>query len=92
MEFKIKTIKFKLIENHKECFEQEAFEERYAHVLDKYDYILGDYSAEMLRLKGFYKDDTKLNTEYKFKNIKRFLNNSCAFDCPYFLIKKVKGK
>ncbi len=28
-------------------------------MLDKYDYIVGDYGYDQLRLKGFYKDSNK---------------------------------
>ena len=32
---------------------------RYSDILDKYDYIVGDYGYDQLRLKGFYKDSNK---------------------------------
>jgi len=90
MEFKYKNMKFKIVKDFKECFNEEAFIERYAHVLDKYDVIVGDISAEMLRLKGFYNDNTKVETEFKYKNIKKYLRNSCAYECPHYIVKRVK--
>ena len=47
---------FELIENYRECFNEEQFIARYSDILDKYDYIVGDYGYDQLRLKGFYKD------------------------------------
>ena len=46
---------FELIENYRECFNEEQFIARYSDILDKYDYIVGDYGYDQLRLKGFYK-------------------------------------
>ncbi len=34
---------FELIENYHECFNEEQFIARYRDILDKYDYIVGDY-------------------------------------------------
>lgn len=50
---------FELIENYRECFNEEQFIARYSDILDKYDYIVGDYGYDQLRLKGFYKDSNK---------------------------------
>lgn len=46
---------FELIENYRECFNEEQFIARYSDILDKYDYIVGDYGYDQLRLKGFTK-------------------------------------
>lgn len=50
---------FELIEEYKECFDEEIFSARYSDILDKYDYVVGDYGYDQLRLKGFYKDSNK---------------------------------
>jgi len=44
---------YELIYNHKNAWDQEAFKQRYSEVLDRYDYIIGDWGYEKLRLKGF---------------------------------------
>ena len=43
---------FNIIKDYKEAFEVKEFNDRYVDFLDKYDYIVGDYSADMLRFKG----------------------------------------
>lgn len=50
---------FELIEEYRECFDEEIFSARYSDILDKYDYVVGDYGYDQLRLKGFYKDSNK---------------------------------
>ena len=50
---------FELIEEYRECFDEEIFSARYSDILDKYDYVVVDYGYDQLRLKGFYKDSNK---------------------------------
>ena len=49
-------IAFSLVENIKDAFDVTAFNQRFSEVLTKFDYIVGDWSNEQLRLRGFYKD------------------------------------
>ena len=56
---------FEIIKDYKEALEILAFNERYVAFLNKYVYIVGDYSADMLRLKGF--------TESNFETIPDYL-------------------
>ncbi len=64
---------FELIENYRECFNEEQFIARYSDILDKYDYIVGDYGYDQLRLKGFYKDSNKKQTNKRFSNIQDYI-------------------
>ena len=50
---------FELIEDYRECFDEELFASRYSDILDKYDFVVGDFGYDQLRLKGFYKDFIK---------------------------------
>ena len=50
---------FELIEDYRECFDEELFASRYSDILDKYDFVVGDFGYDQLRLKGFYKDSNK---------------------------------
>ena len=47
-------IVFSLVENIKDAFDVTAFNQRFSEVLTKFDYIVGDWSNEQLRLRGFY--------------------------------------
>ena len=74
--------KFEVIKDYKEALEILVFNERYVSFLDKYPYIVGDYSADMLRLKGF--------TEKNYETIPDYLMESCTPNAPYFVLKRIK--
>ncbi|HBH8923599.1 TPA: YutD family protein [Staphylococcus aureus] len=79
---------FELIENYRECFNEEQFIARYSDILDKYDYIVGDYGYDQLRLKGFYKDSNKkAEMSKRFSNIQDYIFEYCNFGCPYFALR-----
>ena len=44
---------FEIIEEYRSCFDEELFASRYSDILDKYDFIVGDFGYDRLRLKGF---------------------------------------
>lgn len=44
---------FEIIEEYRSCFDEELFASRYSDILDKYDFIVGDFGYDQLRLKGF---------------------------------------
>ena len=52
---KVEENSYELIENYKEGFNLEDFQNRYTPYFEEYDYILGDYAYSSLRLKGFCK-------------------------------------
>lgn len=45
---------FHLVYNYREGFDAEKLEQRFSDIFDKYDYIVGDWGFEQLRLKGFF--------------------------------------
>lgn len=59
---------FEIIEEYRSCFDEELFASRYSDILDKYDFIVGDFGYDQLRLKGFYKDTNK---KLKSRNVFR---------------------
>lgn len=80
---------FELIENYKDAFDLIKFEDRYIEeVFDKYEYIVGDVSSEILRLKGFSNDNNSKNS-YKF--IKDYLTEFCGINYPYYILKRVNN-
>jgi uncharacterized protein YutD len=80
----IETIhgEFELIKNYREAFILDDFNKRYTDVFDIYPYLVGDYSAGLLRLKGFSASGTN---NYKF--IPDYLSESCPMNCAYFILK-----
>lgn len=83
---------YELVEENRSGWNLEAFKERYSDILDKYDYIVGDWGYGQLRLRGFY-DNTnrKVPFEQKIATLDEYLQEFCNFGCPYFVIKKVKS-
>ena len=74
---------FDIIKDYKEALDIKSFNERYVSYLDKYDYIVGDYSADMLRFKGF--------SEANHHKIPDYLMESATPNAPYFVLKRNKG-
>jgi len=85
---KIKNRKFTVLKNYRDSFVSEEIEEKYIEeIFDKYDYILGDYSAGILRIKGFYHN----NKEDNYKHIPDYITESCVYGCPFYILKRIKG-
>lgn len=82
---------YELIQNYKDAWDAEAFKQRYSEVLDRYDYIIGDWGYEKLRLKGFLRDNhPKVTRETAYSGITDYINEYCNFGCKYFVLQKVK--
>ncbi|QQK81331.1 DUF1027 domain-containing protein [Salicibibacter cibi] len=82
--------RFELVEESKSGWDEEAFLKRYSEILDKYDYIVGDWGHEQLRLRGFFHDNNKkASVDAKVSTIYDYLYEYCNFGCPYFIVKKV---
>lgn len=93
MEIEVNGKQYKLIENYKDGFEQEDFLAKCTDYFYDYDYIVGDIAYGKLRLKGFYDDKSKKVKDINnFKNIKKYLENYCAKECKYFILKKNVNK
>lgn len=75
---------FEIIKDYKEALETKAFNDRYVPYLNRYKYIVGDYSADMLRLKGF--------TDKTVETIPDYLMESCTPNAPYFVLKRINTK
>jgi len=70
---------FELVKDYREAFILDDFNKRYIDVFNVYPYVVGDYSAGLLRLKGFTKDN--------YTKIPDYLVESCAPNCAYFILK-----
>lgn len=82
--------KYELVEDVKDGFVETAFRERYSDILSKYDFIVGDWGYNQLRLKGFYHDrNTRALIDTKISTLDDYLYEYCNFGCAYFVLKKV---
>ncbi len=55
------------------------FNKRYVEFFDIFPYLVGDYSAGMLRLKGFKDENYHLIPDY--------IVESCSPNCAYYILK-----
>ena len=53
---------YELLEENRNGFNEETFRARYIDVLNKYDYIVGDWGYNQLRLRGFFEDQNQKST------------------------------
>ena len=81
---------YELIKDYKNGFELDDFLSHYTDYFEDYDYIVGDIAYNKLRLKGFYDSSNKKAkriNDYKF--LDKYLDENCAVDCKYFVLKRV---
>lgn len=90
MKITVDNNEYELIKEHKDAFDKETFLNRCTEYFYDYDYIVGDIAYGKLRLKGFY-DETnkKVKNINNYKNLDKYLKEDCAYDCKYFVLKKV---
>lgn len=82
--------KYEIVENYKDGYQEERFNERYSDILSKYDFIVGDWGYDQLRLKGFYDDQNpKASFDTKISTLDDYLYEYCNFGCAYFVIRRI---
>lgn len=87
----IQNAEFELMHNFKDGFNEEAFKARYSDILNKYDYIVGDWGYGQLRLKGFFDDQNQKATfETKISTLDGYIYEYCNFGCAYFVLKRIR--
>ncbi|HIS29220.1 MAG TPA: YutD family protein [Candidatus Avamphibacillus intestinigallinarum] len=85
-------VTYEIIEDVRNGFDQEVFEERYSEILKKYDYVVGDWGYDQLRLKGFYEDHhSKANFDMKISTLDDYIYEYCNFGCAYFVLRRVES-
>ena len=88
----VENHKYDLVEDNGDCFDLETFKEKYTDYFYDYDYILGDYAYNKLRLKGFCeKNNKRFNKINDISSKDNYLKKECAYKCKYFLLKIVKN-
>lgn len=83
---KSEDILLTLVENVKNAFDATVFSQKFTHLLLKYDYIVGDWGHEQLRLRGFYKADKPVPSQFKSDYIDIYLKEYCQYGCAYFIL------
>ena len=82
-------IEYDLIKDYRGAFNLEELTERFTDYFHDFDYILGDYSYDKLRLKGFCNQKNKNLKEINdYNNVDKYLRDYCSYECRYFIIEK----
>ncbi|MGX7091911.1 YutD family protein [Hutsoniella sourekii] len=80
---------YQLVANYREGFDLEAFKGRYDDYFSKYDYIVGDWGHDQLRLRGFYQINyRKASKDRQINYVVDYLREYCNFGCAYFILGK----
>ncbi|MCR2802331.1 YutD family protein [Paenibacillus soyae] len=83
---------YELIHENRNGWNPEAFRNRYSEVLERYDYIIGDWGYNQLRLKGFFRDNhQKATKDSVYSAASDYINEYCNFGCAYFILEKKSG-
>jgi len=81
---------YSLVHEHKNGWNPEIFRERYSEVLDRFDYIVGDWGYNQLRLRGFFRDGhPRATKDYAISSFVDYINEYCNFGCAHFVLAKL---
>ncbi len=84
---------YTLAYEHKNGWNAEAFKERYSEVLERYDYIVGDWGYNQLRLRGFYKEGhPRAAKDSVITSLVDYIHEYCNFGCAYFVLAKTDAE
>ena len=87
---KINEQEYEIIKDYKNGYEKTPLEEKLTDYFEDYDYILGDWAYGKLRLKGFCdKKNKKFKPINDYNNVEKYIKDNCAYDCKYFILKKL---
>ena len=89
-EIVLNGITYEVIKDERNGYESEEVKSKATDYFIPFDYIVGDWAYGKLRLKGFYDNDNKKCKEINnIKNLEKYLKDNCAYNCKYFVLKKV---
>ena len=79
-----------LLLDYRQGFQIEKLQERFSQILTKYDYIVGDWGYDQLRLHGFYEVGSKKGSpSQNIDRLEDYLYEYCNFGCAYFVLKNL---
>lgn len=85
-------IQFELVENYRDAFDLTAFNQRFSEILTKFDFIVGDWGNDQLRLRGFYQDEKAKDSDVKISRLEDYLLEYCNYGCAYFVLENRQPK
>lgn len=89
----VENNRYEIVKDYKNAFDLDEFLGHYTDFFENYDYLVGDIAYGKLRLKGFYDSkNKKAKSINNYDNVSKYLEDDCAVDCRYFILKKVEGE
>lgn len=86
----LENMEYEIIDNVREGFDEEELRSKFTDYFYIYDYVVGDWAYGKMRLKGFFDSNNKqCKNINNINTLKDYIKNNCAYNCKYFVIKKV---
>lgn len=90
-EYVFNNNKYIVEKDDNKIFDYEVVKDLFTDYFDIFDYVFGDISYNKLRLKGFCeKTNRRYNKTNNIKELDNYINNYCAYNSKWFLLKKIK--
>lgn len=84
---------FHLVHNYQNGFDKDKLAQRYSDIFVKYDYIVGDWGHEQLRLKGFFSSSRKkIADELKISHLEDYIKEYMNYGAAFFVLKRMRSK
>ena len=91
-EYEFNGNKYIVEKDEHSVFDYNVVKVLFTDYFDCFDYVLGDISYNKLRLKGFCtKKNKRYNKTNNIDDLDNYINNYCAFNSKWFLLKKIKN-
>ena len=91
MNIKIRENEYSIEKDEGKTVNDLNLEEIVTDYYDSFDYIVGDWAYGKVRLKGFYDSKNKKCSKINdIKDLDNYIENSCAYGCKWFQIKRIK--
>ena len=89
----IHDVLYEIVRNDNKCIDKLNLDDIMTDYFDPFDYVLGDFSYDKVRLKGYYDSNHKHVKKYNdYKYIDDYIRDYCSVGCNIFIIKKVPDK
>ena len=87
----INDISYEIIRNDKDCIDIDELSEKITDYFDDYDYIVGDFAYDKVRLKGYYDSSNKsVKKITDIKYLDGYIKDYCSYGARIFVLKKLK--
>ncbi|WP_225420442.1 YutD family protein [Lapidilactobacillus bayanensis] len=85
------NFQYRLVYQYRDGFDAERLGQRFESILNKYDYVVGDWGFEQLRLRGFYNErNHSANRDQNIVTLQDYIAEFCNFGCAFFVLEKVE--